>query len=592
MKILVFAPHAHIWKHAFPEAILVESLMKRGHEVIYITCSGVFSHHCIPMISNHIPYDAPLEVKNKICKECKANANLIVNSFHFPHSDLDFFLAYDDMLKIKDILKKTTKENFSKIIIDNIKIGEIASYQVLLRYKQSKSNQFSDKAWQEYLNQLNVSLTAFFALKKIFLNYNPDRIIQYSGLYSVNSICRKIAENNKIPAYYLHAGINQRDRLQNLIIAKNHTFEYIKSLFDSWENLYKDIPCSSDSIYKVTDNFIDIIKSKSFLSYSKSKANQFDIRKRFNIPSDKKIIVAIMSSYDEHLAAESVGAYRNNIIPIFKTQIEWIKTLINFFEKRDDLFLIIRLHPREFPTNREKNSAIKSEHSKNIENEFRNLPKNVVINWPTDLVSFYDLLEETNLFLNAFSTAAREISMLGLPVLTYNNEDVLEPVSTNYKGDTIQEYLELIDDLLNHRFDIDRIKKAYRWRSLEQVYSHISIAESFYEKDDLLSFYQKVDLKIKRTIGRLIPLWLEKKQVHSRSNTLNDANLIEDILYKNEANVSNLRNFSDNQIIDENKEIDLIKSEIKRIIKYLYPKGSMKSKPNTLRYFLEYLVNS
>jgi hypothetical protein len=129
------------------------------------------------MISSHIPHDAPLDVKNKICKECKANAELIVNSFHFPNFNLDSFLEYDDLLKIKDILNKTTKENFSKIIIDNIKIGEIALYQVLLRYKQSKSNQFSDKAWHEYLKQLNVSLLAFFALRKIIVKHNIAHVV-------------------------------------------------------------------------------------------------------------------------------------------------------------------------------------------------------------------------------------------------------------------------------------------------------------------------------------------------------------------------------------------------------------------------------
>jgi len=592
MKVLVFAPHSQIWKHAFPEAVLVESLMKKGHEIIYVKCGEAFQKHCIPMISSHIPHDAPIEVKKRICIECKANAALIVDSFKFPSIEVNSFIDANDQNEITNIVNNTTRENFAKLQLDGIKIGEIALYQVLLRYKQSKTNSFSEKAWQEYLKQLEVTLVAFRALKKIISIHKPDRIIQYSGLYTVNTVCRQLAKANGIPSYFMHAGLNQRDRLQHLIFAKSQTVDYIKSLFESWENKYKDIPCLKDAIKAVTDNFTDMLTSKSFLSYSQSKSETFHIRKKFNIPADKKIVVAIMSSYDEHLAADAVGAYQHNVPSLFKTQIEWIRTLIQFFSKRPDLFLIIRLHPREFPTKREKQSAVTSQHAKDVEAEFQKIPDNVVINWPSDLVSFYDLLEETNLFVNAFSTSAREITMLGLPVLTYNNEDVLEPVSINYKGNSIDEYLGQIDILLGQRFNGERIRRAYRWRALEQVYSHISIAESSKEKDDLLSFGEKVIKKLKRILNKVFPLWLQKKECRQRSEKLMAAGTIEALLMQDAGNVSNVIVADPNQIIDEYQEMALIKNEIKRLVSCLYPDRNKPVIQDSLRSYLESFANS
>jgi hypothetical protein len=352
------------------------------------------------------------------------------------------------------------------------------------------------------------------------------------------------------------------------------------------------MPCVREAITHVTDNFIDILKSKSFLSYSQSKSESFEIRKKFNIPEDKRVIVAIMSSYDEHLAADTVGAYQHHIKPLFNTQIEWIRTLINFFSKRQDLFLIIRLHPREFPTKREKNSAVTSQHAKDVELEFKNLPNNIAINWPNDKVSFYDLLEETELFLNAFSTSARELTMLGLPVLTYNNEDVLEPVSINYKGDNNEEYLNQIDILLEQRFDVERIRKAYRWRALEQVYSHVSIAESFMEKDDFLNFVEKLIKKFSRTINKVLPLRRQKKDIIKRSDKLKDAKIIDDLMVLDSGNISNVIHFSEYQLINENIEIDLIRSEMKRVMGCLYSNNKKLFKQNTLRSHLETFINS
>lgn len=172
MKILVFAPHAQIWKHAFPEAVLTESLMNSGHEIIYVKCSGALKKHCVPMISSHIAHDAPIEIKNKMCKECIANSSLIVDSFKFPTIELDSFIDIEDQNNIESIVSNTTRDNFSTIVLDDVKIGEIALYQVLLRYKQSTTNDFSDKAWEEYLKQLHVTLTAFWALKKSSIHTN------------------------------------------------------------------------------------------------------------------------------------------------------------------------------------------------------------------------------------------------------------------------------------------------------------------------------------------------------------------------------------------------------------------------------------
>jgi hypothetical protein len=571
MKILVFAPHAQIWKHAFPEALLLEALMQKNHQIVYVRCNGTFSSHCIPMISNHISHNAPIAVKKAICDECIRNATLLEKTFKFPAINLEDYLSEEDVFEINEIIKNITKENFKLLHLEGIKVGEIAAYQVLLRYKQSKSKEFTDEVWNEYLKQLDVTLRSYFSLRKIIQNEQPDRIMQYSGVYSVHSICRELGKFNNIPTYFYHAGLNQRDRLKNIIIARDHAMVYIKSLFVSWENLYRNKPCSKIPMEKVTNNFIDLIKGNSFLKYSRSKSNiRFDIRKTFDISNDKKIVLAILSSYDEHLAGDSIGAYKYDIKPLFETQVEWIKELISYFRNREDLFLIIRVHPREFPTMREKKLGVTSQHAKDLQKVLVDLPKNIVINWPADEISFYDLIEETNLFLSAFSSSAREITMLGLPVLTYNNEDVIEPVSVNYKGASLTEYFGLIDVLLRKRFDPDRIKIAYRWRALEQVYSHISIKESYNEKDDLLTLPEKYLKLFRRVIEKIFPDFIKKQNCFNRANKLVSSNIIEKLIVNQQWNITDLQESIIYEDIDEKEEVELLRSEIKRLMSHLY----------------------
>src|SRR5262245_34732449 len=91
MKLLFFSLHADLWGHAFPEALVAETLAKAGHEIIYVGCGGVFDRLCIPMIAHHMTTRTPSVERSKVCVQCKARDRLIRSRFGFrgPHlSDL------------------------------------------------------------------------------------------------------------------------------------------------------------------------------------------------------------------------------------------------------------------------------------------------------------------------------------------------------------------------------------------------------------------------------------------------------------------------------------------------------------------------
>ena len=78
--------------------------------------------------------------------------------------------------------------------------------------------------------------------------------------------------------------------------------------------------------------------------------------------------------------------------------MDWIKFTVEWVSSRPDLFLIIRVHPREFPNKRE---SVTSEQAIALSKFFEHLPKNVAINWPSDSISLHDLIRITDVGLNA-----------------------------------------------------------------------------------------------------------------------------------------------------------------------------------------------
>jgi hypothetical protein len=219
MKIFVFAPHALIWQHAFPEALLIESLKQAGNDIIYFGCNSALSNYCIPMVSSYISYDADKKKKDEICKKCKHNSSIIKKNFKFDGPNIDDYIDNDSRRNIEAYLEKVTRSNYMLFSLDGIKLGEIALYELSLRHKLSKVKTLNKKIWPEYLASLESVLKTFFALKEVFKSDKPERILAYNGLYSVNSVCREIAKKENIPFYYLHAGLDQRNRLQSLIFA-------------------------------------------------------------------------------------------------------------------------------------------------------------------------------------------------------------------------------------------------------------------------------------------------------------------------------------------------------------------------------------
>ncbi len=459
MKILFFAPHSAIWEHAFPEAIIADMLKTYGNKITYITCGETFKKFCIPMSAFGLSITADSRDKLALCTQCRINKNLIRKKFSLDGYDLQDVLSDNDNLETIRLISHINKSNFIDFQVNGIEIGRIALYEFLLNAKKN-SFEFSDNEWHEYSIALENCIKSLFACQKIITQEQPDRVIIYNTLYSVNHVCKQVAEKEGIPVYFIHAGENLSNRLSTMIVAKDTTFKYRKELITHWPD-YRDKISLLDKYSDVTDHFLEIMGGKHFLAYSSAKEHDsLGVRAQYNIPKDAKILTATMSSNDERFAAESirvVPVYNNLIFPL---QVNWIQCLIDYVKKKENLFLIIRVHPREFPNKRDR---VKSEHAVLLEKVFQKLPRNVIVNWPTDELSLYDLAQDTAVFLNAWSSVGEEMSLLGIPVVIYSDKLILYPSDLNYLAEDKQDYFEKIEQALKDGWDFEKTRSAYRW---------------------------------------------------------------------------------------------------------------------------------
>ena len=601
LKILFFAPHTAIWVHAFPEALIAEALQQEGHEVIYITCGGLFDSYCVCMSAYGLSQDSLAMNKKNICITCDANQTVVRQNFNFSGYNLIDKLTLDDVNSIENIISKVTRANFLDLSVGNLKIGRMALYEILLKYKKSKLT-LSENEWTSYLVSLKSTLASFFASSRILDEEKPDRVIAYNSLYSVNRVCLELAKLQNIPTYFLHAGANLSDRLETIWIGKNSTLDFYEELKIHWSS-YQNYPCSYELLKKVTDHFLTLSDGQHFLVYSSPRTEKvMDLKLFFGIREDQKMIVATMSSYDEMFAAETVEATSNEHSLIFPLQIDWIKAIIDFVENRSDLFLIVRLHPREFPNRRD---SIKAEHTIAIQELLKTLPKNVRANYPYDNISLYDLAEQTDLFLNAWSTAGEEMSLLGIPVLGYSSELILYPPDLHYIATSKTDFFSKIDEFLADGWSFERMRKAYRWHVLKLERCAFNISESFISEESSiqrkpkqikspLSIAKKFYIKVR---AKLSPTYKEKRNHYkrisdcqNRARFLKSRNQINSLISESKTTMLDLCP-ANNEVVSFEQETLYIRKEIMRLIEVLYKHYPALVKPNTLREKLLKLIN-
>ncbi len=472
MKILFFSPHAEIWVHAFPEAILAKQLKDIGHEIYYIHCGRLLEESCIPMQGRNIEYDAPKSVKNKICSRCERNAKLIKSSFDLNGNSLQNLIDPSIKQQVKEITQNFRKENILSFKIEGHFIGRYALHEFLLKHKITDLD-LNEALFKEYMPLFENCLLTWFAAKKHIKNYKPDIIIAYNNEYSVNRTFSMAGKSENITHYYIHAGPNFAHRLDTLQLAKGTGVDLKFQKRKYWEN-FKILPTPVKMIEKVTNHNIELITGNSVFVYSEglSKTKATTLRERFKIKENQKILVAVTSSTDETFAFRISNSKSEQIEPekmmggllpdkegLFKSQYEWLKWLIKFMPTQPDLFLIIRVHPRHFPNKRE---GFLSEQALGLQSILNKLPSNVAVNWPSDKIPMFDIAKEIDVLLNAWSSVGMDMSILGLPAVLYSEQVEDAPSNLFYMGLTEESYIEAIHQAIKDGWSFERSRNAYR----------------------------------------------------------------------------------------------------------------------------------
>lgn len=473
------------------EMTFMKGLIAAGVDTHFIYCNRSFASFCTSMECAGKSLFSDSAEKEEICRACVGNSGVIAGLQGLSAHEIGKFISANDISLAEQALTGISRDNF-ELWVDGIPFHEVATYEIILRFKLKKV-QFDEDQYQFYLATLKNCLICYYGASRILDSINPQHVIIYSPQYAINHAFAKAAAKRNIPTYFIEGSDNIAHRYSATRVWKWDAFQLVNPSKSYWET-YEKCAFPPEAYSRVSDHFRELIKGTSFSVYSEPKKSAFNLRNYYNFPENARIGLLAMSSHDEAFAAYYIGAFPEEKVKskVYGDQVDWVRKTISFYSRHPDQYLVIRIHPRDFPNKRE---GVMSPQYRDLQDYFRNeLPSNVRVNWPADKVSIYNLFEQVDYLITGWSATTLEGSLYNLPVILYDRNLPSYPTASFFTGVTEEEYFLNLDKAMRGELQGDP-HMAVHWWALNHYLNTVDA-----EKTPGHKLFRKMGYKIVRLL--------------------------------------------------------------------------------------------
>ncbi len=505
-KVLFFSPFSFIWPHALPEYQLAKILSNEGFDVTVIGCDKSYSRFCTSMEAAALTIDSTAEERAVICRKCVQNRELLASD----SDDIKFKLieSYGDSSE-EDIDCPQVTDAILKYENDGVPLGRLALYETLIKFKKSNMilTDFERRYYELFFqNALKVLKQAGAAIKA----EKPDVVVCYSPQYVIPGIFSAVAKRENIRVVFIEGSSNDVERYSHLRMWDWETHGLSQPAlaalngFDKY-TLTEDGARRAERLMAVRANATAL----SAYTPASTNASPYDV---FGLDKTRKYFLMAMSSYDEVYSGYIIDKLPSSRFEgqVFRDQTEWLKDTVEWFSKHQELQLVVRPHPREFPNRRE---GITSPNWKEWSSVLQDLPPNVKIDHPDLKFSLYDHLSNASVVITGWSSAAVEALSKGIPVVTYDEKLPTFPLSMQYTGSTVEAYYE---NLLKAYADtrVEQFKnEAKRWLAYTSEVGTVKVGGRIEDRFPLLK-----KIRARRLLTEPLCRYLDIKLPPSRVN--------------------------------------------------------------------------
>ncbi|PPT08164.1 Glycosyltransferase [Geitlerinema sp. FC II] len=445
MKILLFTPYGQWGIHNQVDAIAAKALELRGCQSLVVLCDGLYANCTILR-------DVPTHARNHVCQSCAKAGQQLFTAFQIPQVQLRQFIQPDDREQANQWVATVNPDDYATASYQNLPIGEWVTSSIYTYFRITAKGLQRPDVREVHRRYLIDGIITYKALSRILDRYQPDRIVHFNGRMAPYRIAFELGRSRGLEVL-----THERGSIDDSFSFRENAICSETSPVIHYAQTWQNVPLHKNEIEEVRNYFHQRESGKNtnwnpFYTY---QTDYSKVRHQLRIPANAKIVSVFTSSEDELALFKDYQGLSN--------QLEVLQRIIDIFKERDE-YLVIRHHPHigGAGQNRAETDFIARAYQQSL-----TLPENVRIVMPSEQLTSYALLANTDAALVFFSTVSIEAAARGIPTAVFENSPYRHALSHAIYQDKLDKanLASLIEKLLSPsaNLQIADFKKLYRF---------------------------------------------------------------------------------------------------------------------------------
>jgi len=431
------------------ESLLSVALTLRGARIHVLLCDRVLPA-CLRAEKPEVPDPNIFReygfAQHRLCQECPELGRYIYDPLGLQMHFLGDTISTRSRQQVRRVAAEVPVEDIERYRVDGWSVGEHA-YAGALRYFASGNLENEPDGELVLRRYFEGALLAASGIEALLHNQRFTAACFNHGIYSphgvIGDVCRRVGVRV----------VNWNVAYRKRCFIFSHGDTYHHTLMDEPTSTWEDLPWTPEMEREV----MDYLKSRWqgtrdwIWFHEKPDEDAARFTRELGVDPDRPIIGMLTNvMWDAQLH------YRANAFP---NMLAWAVKTIEYFARRQDLQLLIRVHPAEVRGGLPSRQFILDE----IKKVYPELPKNVFAIAPDSPISTYAAMLQCDAVIIYGTKTGVELTSLGIPVVV-GGEAWIRNKGLTLDASSPEEYVALLDRLpLRKRLDDNTVRRARKY---------------------------------------------------------------------------------------------------------------------------------
>lgn len=413
------------------EVVLAHSLRIRGIDVRMVSCNQALPACLVDPLGNH-SLGSPKEYPEhgtiaSTCRHCTRSLDLLYKDSLTPLIRMSQYSNSSNLATAIDLVSRLAPDAYADYVYNDVCVGQHA---LASAFRVTGRGTLLNTPYHNWVlkHQLIGAIVVTMITRSILEEHKPSRIALTHGIYVDHGTIAETARSMGVPVT-----VFVRPYRKNTVMLC-HGDTYHRALLSEPATLW-----SGRSLTTTERNtLMEYVQSRRSGSLDSLTYHPNPVEGREKVLnelglSEQRPIVSLFTNvlWDAQIY-HACNAFPN--------MLEWIYSTIDYFSKKPDTQLVIRVHPAEVKAKRKSQQPVVDE----LKNRFSVLPPNITVVPPESDISSYDLAEASQATLIFGTKMGLEIALRRIPVIVAG-ESFVRGKGITFDASSAGEYFELLD---------------------------------------------------------------------------------------------------------------------------------------------------